>query len=61
MPSKSQTKVDLVDRNAVLKILTELLDQANQVEADTGETPSAFEALDWAMSEVKALPKAIHR
>ena len=39
----------------VLKILEKLLDQADEVEADTGCAPTAQEALTWAISEVKDL------
>jgi hypothetical protein len=47
--------IDAFSRKSVLEILHRLLNQASEVEADTGETPSAFEALDWAMSEIKGL------
>ena len=48
----------LIDKDAVLEILNRLLDQAQDCEAESGETPTAFEALDWAISEVKALVPA---
>lgn len=48
--------MELIDKAAVLKILENLLEQALEVEACVGATPTAEEALVWAESEVKALP-----
>lgn len=48
--------MDLIDKAAVLKILKELYDQADEVEAAAGTTPTAQEALDWAESAVLLLP-----
>lgn len=45
----------MINKQDVLDILTRLLEQAAEVEAASGQTPSADEALDWAITEVEAL------
>jgi hypothetical protein len=35
-----------------IEILKRLLDQANAIEAETGEVPTAVEALTWAIDEI---------
>lgn len=37
----------MIEKEALKAFLMELLDQANEVEADTGETPTAQEAIGW--------------
>jgi hypothetical protein len=44
-----------IDREAVLKILNRLLEQAEEVEAQVGVAPTAQEALVWAINEIYAL------
>lgn len=48
--------MELVDKAAVLKILIELNEQADECEAASGAMPTAQEALEWAESAVQALP-----
>jgi hypothetical protein len=45
----------MIKKQDVLDILSRLLEQAVEVEAASGQTPSAEEALDWATTEVQAL------
>jgi hypothetical protein len=47
---------DAISRAAVLALLRELLDKAQDVDAEVGESPTAQEALDWAIGEVESLP-----
>lgn len=42
----------MIDQKKFKAFLIELLDQANEVEADTGETPTAQEAIDWIIAWV---------
>jgi len=44
-----------INKQQVLEILNRLLEQAYEIEADVGTTPTAMEALDWAISEVNAI------
>lgn len=37
----------MIEKEKLKEFLMELLDQANEVEADTGETPTAQEAIGW--------------
>lgn len=46
---------DLIPREKVLEILNRLLEQAEICEVESGETPTAQEALSWAISEVGEL------
>jgi len=48
----------LISRKSVVEMLTNLLEQAEEVEAKAGEMPTAREALEWALSEVDAMPDA---
>jgi hypothetical protein len=43
------------DYSKVLKVLTDLLEQAEECEASTGTTPTAQEALNWAIGEVEGM------
>jgi hypothetical protein len=45
----------MLDKQDVLKILNRLLEQAEEVEAASGATPTAQEALAWAIGEIEAL------
>jgi len=47
-----------IERNAVLNILSNLLNQADEVEADVGVKPAAQEGLEWAIGEVMGLKSA---
>lgn len=47
---------DFIDRNAVLEILNNLLDNANEIKACVGKNPTAQEALTWAISEIIDCP-----
>ena len=44
-----------IETEKVLAMLTQLLEQAHEVEADVGTAPTAQEALEWAISEVRAM------
>lgn len=44
-----------VNYDQVIQILQRLLDQANDVEAEVGTSPTAQEALSWAIDEITAL------
>lgn len=48
--------MELVDRDEVLKIIRDLNEQADEVEAAAGTKPTAQEALDWAEGRILALP-----
>ncbi len=48
--------MELIDKAAVLKILKDLNEQADECEAASGEIPTAQEAMDWAESQVADLP-----
>ena len=48
---------DLVARDAVLEILTRLLEQADEVLATVGATPTADEALTAAIEKITELPR----
>jgi len=45
----------LLKKQDVLDILNKLLEQAEEVEASTGATPTAQEALSWAIDEIEQL------
>ena len=45
----------MLDKQEVLTMLNKLLEQAEEVEAASGQTPTAQEALEWAVSEIEAL------
>ena len=47
--------MELIDKAEVLKILNDLWDLAEEVEADMGESPTAKEALEGAMDQVTGL------
>jgi hypothetical protein len=44
-----------IDKQQVLDILRKLLDQAVEIEADTGTMPTAEEALSWAIGEIELI------
>ena len=43
-----------------LKLLEDLLEQAYNVEAETGEMPGADEALGWAISAIRQAEGIVH-
>ena len=48
--------MQLVDKAAVLKILADLMEQADECEATSDGVPTAQEGLSWAESQVQDLP-----